>query len=1000
MSVDPRTQSLFDAIAATNYSQVKRAIDSGVSVNSQNDRGQTPLAVACKQGNLEIVDLLVASGGQMQVQVERGQELTDRFVEMTATAEQQSRVVPVLGDWDFQSILFQTDSIAAAELPESPVRDREIAYEDLIELIHQAPTEEPAEIERFVSIGGDRLQEQLTKKSSAPVASTPTTGQKINSLAESIGTRIISDWHEAASDPEATYTFDLDDVFVENERRSAPPVDLSQMESIGTDRLFDEDMTITSLQVPSGMAESQSKSSEREQPTIDRPQTELPSYSEMFDEEMTMTSIKQPDKIDWETEATYAFDLEADLNRLSFDGEAEPDRLTMRMDEWEEGETYAIDEMPDFGAVGEPTNPDLNAIARTVAATPLDSLHDNIDGGETYAIDLDDLDRSRIVLDLTANPNEADLPIDPIHWEEGETYAIDLGDLGSSNRSDTSIDPSSLRGEHLLGDFDATFLPVIGGDDGAFDPDTQTSTDIFGRSQSATPDESDDLNPVYDENATNTSLMAAVIAGDLDLASQAIEARASLNRYDWHLGFSPLGMAISRGHVDIVRFLLDAGANPRTGSLTTTALGLAAEQGEAEIIQMLLPRGIDVNEPVGQAGWTALLSAIKHGHRSVVQLLVTAGANVNIWSRGETPILLAAKCEEREIYNYLYPLIGTALRLCADRDGEQLLQTTRKRRIREQNRPVEKFIEVATAGNLYEVNRAIEFGIEIDAIGACGHTALMAAAYYGHRSIIKELLAAGADPNLLSDGYDGLGLGMTALMFAASSFFPSDRHLVAKQLVAAGADVNQQGAGGKTAIMYAALAGVGYRTCVETLISAGADLDLRDDRGHTVLSLVAAAENYQMFNLLLQAGASTEGLESIQLIQAATIGNLDRVQSLLSARVNLDLDRGAAIGNAAAAGHTQVVDLLIRAGANVNLSNHAGFTPIASAAHSGYLEIVRLLIDAGADIQAPAGSVNSYSAIEYAQMGMYQFVGAAQKDDRDDRQHGEIVRILEQLEMS
>jgi ankyrin repeat protein len=1000
MSVDPRTQSLFDAIAATNYSQVKRAIDSGVSVNSQNARGQTPLAVACKQGNLEIVDLLVASGGQMQVQGLRGQALTDaRFVEMTATAEPQARVVPVLGDWDFQSILFETDATTESELPESPVRDREIAYEDLIELIHQAPTEEPAEIDRLVSIGGDRPQELLAERAATPVASAPTTGQKINSLAESLGTRIVSDWQETASDPEATYTFDLDDVFARNEQISAP-VDVPQLKSIGIDRLFDEDITITSLQQPMGMGAS----SERKQTTTDRPQTQLPSDSEMFDEEMTMTSIKQPDEIgrgssaaiDWEAESTYAFDLEANLNRLSSGSEADPDRLTMRMDEWEEGETYAIDDLPDFGAVGEPTNPDLNAIGRTDADVQI--FNHSIDAGETYAIDLDDLDRSRIVLDLTANPNEADLPIDPINWEEGETYAIDLGDLGD-NRSDASIDPGSLRGAHLLGDLDSTFLPVIGGDDGAdFDPDTQTSTDIFGRSQTATADESDDLSPVYDENATNTSLMAAVIAGDLDLASQAIEARASLDRYDWHLGYSPLGMAISRGHVDIVRCLLDAGANPRTGSLTMTALGLAAEQGEAEIIQMLLPRGIDANEPVGQDGWTALLSAIGHGHRSVVQLLVTAGANVNIWSRGETPILLAAKCEEREIYNYLYPLIGTALRLCADRDGEQLLQTTRKRRIREQNRPVEKFIEVATAGNIHEVNRAIEFGIEIDAIGACGHTALMAAAYYGHRSIIKVLLAAGADPNLLSDGYDGLGFGMTALMFAASSFFASDRHLVAKQLVTAGADVNQQGAGSKTAIMYAALAGAGYRSCVETLISAGADLDLRDDRGHTVLSLVADAENYQMFNLLLQAGASTEGLESIQLIQAATIGNLDRVQSLLSARVNLDLDRGAAIGNAAAAGHTQVVDLLIRAGANVNLSNNSGFTPIASAAHAGYLEIVRLLIEAGADIQAPAGSINSYSALEYAQMGMYQFVGAAQKDDRDDRQHGEIVRILEQLE--
>jgi uncharacterized protein len=171
----------------------------------------------------------------------------------------------------------------------------------------------------------------------------------------------------------------------------------------------------------------------------------------------------------------------------------------------------------------------------------------------------------------------------------------------------------------------------------------------------------------------------------------------------------------------------------------------------------------------------------------------------------------------------------------------------------------------------------------------------------------------------------------------------------------------------------------------------GADLDLRDDRGHTVLTMVAAAENYQMLNLLIQSGASTAGLESIQLIQAASSGNLDRVRSLLSSKVNLDLDRGAAIGKAAAAGHTEVVELLIQAGANVNLSDRAGFTPIASAAYAGHGEIVRQLVDAGADIQAPASESHSYSPLEYARMGLYQF-------DREDRQHAAIVRLLEQLE--
>jgi ankyrin repeat protein len=493
------------------------------------------------------------------------------------------------------------------------------------------------------------------------------------------------------------------------------------------------------------------------------------------------------------------------------------------------------------------------------------------------------------------------------------------------------------------------------------------------------------------------------------LVKQSIEAGASLDRYDWNLSYAPLGMAIDRGHVEIVECLLKAGANPHCGSTATTALGLAAENGEAEIIQLLLARRVDVNTPIAPDGWTALLAAIQNGHRSVVQLLVTAGANVNVWSRGETPVILAAKCEEREIYNCLYPIVNTAIRLCADRDGEHLLQATHKRRIRLQNRPIEKFIEMATEGNITEINRAIEIGIEIDELGAKGHTALMVAAYYGHRSIVNALLAAGADPNLLSDD-NGLGAGMTALMLAVGSFFASNREQVAKLLIAGGADVNQRGVGGKTAIFYAALAGSGYLDCVETLIAAGADLDLQNDRGHTVLTSVATAENYSMLNLLMQAGASTDGLASIQLIQAAAAGNLDRVRSLLATKVNLDLDRGAAIGNAAAAGHTQIVELLIRAGANVNLTDKLGFSPIASAAYSGYSEIVNLLIEAGADIQAPAGESQSYSALEYAQMGLYQFdsrslTSAAQKEASSrsemsqpaDLQHDRIIRKLEQL---
>jgi ankyrin repeat protein len=899
MSVDPQTQNLFDAISAVNYNRVKQLIDSGVMIDHPNDLGQTPLMVACRRGNLEIVDLLVAAGAQMQAPKEltmpQGRGYTDDLAQ-SPESPVRDREIPLenLIDLIHQPANNNVTEIEA-ELTESPVRDREIPLENLIDLIHQPANNSVTEIEQIISIEPKVLVAQSRQHNTDLH-------------------RSAANLPDLTSDPEATYTFDLDAVFAEN---------------ASLDRMA------------------------------------MPSSEDIFADELTMTSLKRPaEEVQYESGETYVFDLSTDLDRLTAEADQAPDQLSMPMGEWAENETYVID---DFGL--------LPAIDQTVVEVTQSRLFQQ----------QQEVDQLSITDQHIFSANE--------DWEEGETYAIDLDDLQLVDLMGGT--ESAVRSErHLLDDLNPSVFPVLfqdatGTDDDEpdYDPDTQTTTDIFGHSD-IKQSEQQDLTPACEENATNTSLMAAVIDGDLDLAQQAIEAGASLDRYDWNLSYSPLGMAIDRGHLDLVGCLLAAGANPHCGSTTTTALGLAAESGEVEIIQMLLPRGVDVNAPVGQDGWTALLSAIKNGHRSVVQLLVTAGANVNIWSRGETPILLAAKCEEREIYQYLYPLVNTTIRLCADRDGEQLLQATQKRRIRQQNRPVEKFIEMATVGNIEEVSRAIEIGVEIDELGAQGHTALMAAADRGHRSIVRILLAAGADPNLLSDD-EGLGAGMTALMLAAGSFFASNRQQLVRLLIDSGADVNQRGAGGKTAIFYAALAGSGYADCVETLIAAGADLNLHNDRGHTVLTAVAAAENYPIFNLLMQAGASTAGLESIQLIQAASTGNVDRVQSLLATSVNLDLDRGAAIGNAAAAGHTKIVELLIRAGANVNLRDKLGFTPIASAAYAGYGEIVNLLIVAGADIQAPPGESQSYSALEYAQMGLYQFDASSEQ-----LQHAQIIRQL------
>jgi ankyrin repeat protein len=722
MSVDPQTQNLFDAISTVNYNRVKLIIDSGVEINHPNDRGQTPLMVACQRGNLEIVDLLIAAGAQMQV----SQEPVVSLAEVTYA--------------------FDLDEIFAAN-----------------------------EISDSLIVGNNSeifVDSELTMTS-------------LNNSAQQVEFQ-----------PSETYAFDLsrdlDRLTVENQEEpdclSVPMGEWAANETYVMDNF---NLLIPDLNESGGNSAQegflvdliQQHESDNLNPMSNSPEIDADG-----------TAMSE----DWAEGATYAIDLD-DLHLAELMGgkvpapksvgvvapEIDADGTAMSED-WAEGETYAID-LDDLHLA--------ELIYETGAAAELKSLEvaaENSGGlveewaeGETYAIDLDNLHLAELMggIDGTAKSvgvvasASTDNRFTSIDINaENETYAMDLGDLNLSKLIDgidadlPSGDISAPLADYLLSDIDSSLFPVIAGED---EPDYisgEDTTDIFGQRES----KSDDQTPIYDENATNTSLMAAVIDGDLDLVKQAIEAGASLDRYDWNLSYAPLGMAIDRGHLEIVECLLKAGANPHCGSTATTALGLAAENGEAEIMQLLLTRRVDVNTPIAPDGWTALLAAIQNGHRAIVQLLVTAGANVNVWSRGETPIILAAKSEERDIYNYLYPIVNTAIRLCADRDGEHLLQATHKRRIRQQNRPIEKFIEMATEGNITEVNRAIEIGIEIDELGAKGHTALMVAAYYGHRSVVNALLAAGADPNLLSDD-NGLGAGMTALMLAAGSFFASNQ---------------------------------------------------------------------------------------------------------------------------------------------------------------------------------------------------------------------------------
>ncbi len=178
-----------------------------------------------------------------------------------------------------------------------------------------------------------------------------------------------------------------------------------------------------------------------------------------------------------------------------------------------------------------------------------------------------------------------------------------------------------------------------------------------------------------------------------------------------------------------------------------------------------------------------------------------------------------------------------------------------------------------------------------------------------------------------------------------------------QQLLAQGASVDAQDSSGKTALIAAV-----YRNQVavaEVLIGAGADVNVKDDTQQSAY-LIPTADGYlELLQLTLRSGAdvhSTDSYNGTGLIRAADRGHVEIVQELL--KTDIDVDHVNRLGWTAlleaiilgdgGPRHTEVVRLLVEAGADVNLADGQGVTPLAHAQQQGYAEIAAILQAAGA----------------------------------------------------
>ena len=102
--------------------------------------------------------------------------------------------------------------------------------------------------------------------------------------------------------------------------------------------------------------------------------------------------------------------------------------------------------------------------------------------------------------------------------------------------------------------------------------------------------------------------------------------------------------AVKRGDIVRVRELLDSGEDPNTREHYTnrTALMIASEYGHTEIIRLLLDRGADINSQ--NDSYTALIKASMLGKGDMAEFLLDIGADPNIQNiKGDTALMNAAR---------------------------------------------------------------------------------------------------------------------------------------------------------------------------------------------------------------------------------------------------------------------------------------------------------------------------------------------------------------------
>jgi len=362
---------------------------------------------------------------------------------------------------------------------------------------------------------------------------------------------------------------------------------------------------------------------------------------------------------------------------------------------------------------------------------------------------------------------------------------------------------------------------------------------------------------------STTPLEVAAQAKSADLVAFLLEAGANIR--------NPEGTdaIVQAGSADVARLLVDAGCDiDAIAPDGSTVLNTATGDNQCDLVKALLDLGADPDN--NSTGETALHTAIQFNHLDIANTLLRAGADVNQQDvDGWTPLSFARTLEAtRLLLDHSARVdrtddVGTNS-IGRHQDPEMLdclLEAASDSDIIAAGLS-DVIRDAAAEGDAEVVRFALTRGADANAATSWGKTPLMEAAEHHHEDIVRILHRAGADLELTDED------GRTALFHAAApeslvSFELAMDHYV--EWLQSLARLEAQGKSLDTPEIQALRETQPYRyfpsdntETLECLIELGAELEATDDTGSTALLTACRCGRPVQVAALIRLGANRE----------------------------------------------------------------------------------------------------------------------------------------------